>query len=101
MENQNQPSITGDEMKEALEKYFGGQLGNFACQNLLLEKRVQHQAELIEMLQAEIASLRAELSRRPPMPLSPEAAALAAEGSALLADEGDEGNKKAAPVEAA
>jgi hypothetical protein len=88
-------------MKEALEKYFGGQLGNFACQNLLLEKRAQHQAELIEKLQAEIASLRAELSRRPPAPLSPALAALAAAGSTLLADEGDKGNKKAAPVEAA
>jgi uncharacterized small protein (DUF1192 family) len=99
MENQNQ--ITGDEMKEALEKYFGGQLGNFACQNLLLEKRIEAQVEFIAMLQAEIAHLRAELSRRPPAPLSPEAAALAAAGSALLASDGDEGNKKAAPVEAA
>jgi hypothetical protein len=91
MENQTPSIITGDEMKEALEKYFGAQLGNFACQNLLLEKRVQHQADLIEKLQAEIASLRAELSRRPP----------AAAGSAFLASEGGEGNKKAAPVEAA
>lgn len=112
MNEQAQFSISGDEMKVALEAYFGTQLGTFACENFVLKRLNGQQAERINQLTLENEGLRerlhyaeAELAQRP-VPLSPEAAALAAEGGAVIAGEeigGKEigGKEKAAPVEAA
>lgn len=109
-QDQTQLSISGDEMKAALEAYFGAQVSNFACENFVLKRLTKQQSDRINQLAAENEGLRerlhyaeAELSQRP-APLSPKAAALAAEGSALLEEKEDRGyrrKEKAAPVEAA
>jgi hypothetical protein len=113
-QNDNENLLNFDEAKSAIEKGFASAIGTLGINNALLEKKLAVQSDIIQQLtaneaalveriqdlEAEIYQLRNQLSNIP-KPLSPEAAALAAAGSAFLASDGDEGNKKAAPVEAA
>lgn len=113
MENQqqNENLLNFDEAKAAIENGFASTIGTLGINNALLEKRLiasqqtvsqltEHEVGLIEHIQdleADVARLRHQLSSLP-QPLSPEAAALAADGRAVIQDSGDEEKEKAAPV---
>lgn len=119
--NNQQPSnenlLNFDEAKDAIEKGFASTIGTLGINSALLKKRLDASQQIVRQLtesevalmgriadlEAETARLRQHLSSIP-QPLSPEAAALAAEGSALLEEKEDKGyrrKEKATPVEAA
>lgn len=103
--NENQISVPFIEWKAAIESQFAAIIGDLIGQKLDLKNQIkQLQADnglisqlmanetdlvnRIQELESEIAGLKYQLSSTP-KPLSPKAAALAAEGSAILADDGE------------
>lgn len=119
---QNESLLNFDDAKAAIEKGFASMIGTLSLNNAILEKRLASSQQTVSQLteseiglvgriadlEAETAQLRHQLLKHQlsslPQPLSPEAAALAAEGSSLLEEKEDKGyrrKEKAAPVEAA
>jgi phage shock protein A len=104
--NENDKSLNFDEAKTAIEKGFGSAIGTLGINNALLEKQLaasqqivskltENEIVLIERIQdleADIARLRHQLSNTP-QPLSPEAAVIAADARAIIADGADEKEK--------
>lgn len=110
-QNENDNLLNFDEAKAAIEKGFASTIGTLSLNNAILEKRLassqqtirqltESEVALIERIQnleADIARLRQQLSNIP-KPLSPEAAALAADGRAVIQENGDDEKEKATPV---
>lgn len=114
--SQNENNLLNfDEAKTAIEKGFSSTIGTLGINNALLEKQLASSQQTVRQLtesegvlikriqdlETDIGRLRHQLSNTP-QPLSPEAAALAAAGRAIIAaDENSSEKEKAAPVEAA
>lgn len=102
-QNQNEDQIDG---KAAIEKVFAATIGTLAIDKAVLEKKAETQANVIQQMAENeatlikrIQELKAEvieLKRSVKYELSPEAKALAADGEAIIDNEGKENT---APVE--
>lgn len=88
-----------NEAQTALQEVFSATIGNLTLQNAMLKKQLAANIETVQLLNDHIKTLEAELTETvsivDPHVLSSEAAEIAAQGDAIIA------NEKAAPTEAA